>query len=132
MTVTSEPHWRQARIDVPNYQPKQAMWGDQFCQLVKYHAPIPSILEFHHSKPVFLQNRLYGNIKYGADLWLCSNCHDSVHEWLYWLLNMRRLMPHVGYAAREEATRTFEWYNSERIALGLPEIQLRADADSAR
>lgn len=102
--------------------PRQAPYRDHPCTLVRYHAPTPSTTEYHHSKPVFLQNRLYGEIRYGADTWLCSNCHDSVHEWLYWLLGMRRAEPHVGTAARAEAQRTYEWYTAEmvRVSKGSP------------
>jgi len=127
MTETSHRTWRQST----NQQPKQAPFGDHPCVLVSYHAPTPSVTEFHHSKPVFMQNRLYGNIQYGADTWLCSNCHDSVHEWIYWLVGMRRNMPNVGRAAKAEAERTVAWYDAERERLGLPLRQLgAADAES--
>ena len=116
MTETSHRTWRQN----VNQQPKQAPFRDHACELVEYHAPTPSVVEFHHSKPVMLQNRLYGHIQYPADTWLCSNCHDSVHEWIYWRLGMRRNMPHVGRAAKAEAERTLAWYNDERLRLGLP------------
>lgn len=115
-----ERQWRQGGLDVSNNQPKQAPFRDHNCELVQYHAPEPSVVEYHHTKPVFLQNRLYGNIQYGPDLWLCANCHDSVHEWIYWLIGMRNNMPHVGRAAKAEAERTVEWYRSERQRLGLP------------
>lgn len=87
------------------------------CELVAYHAPAPVVTEYHHSKPVYLQNRLYGRIVYPADLWLCSNCHEAVHAWLYWLMGERKQPPHIGHRARAEAERTFEWYLSERSGM---------------
>lgn len=100
-------------------QPRTAPFGEKPCTLVAYHAPVPTLTEYHHSKPVFLQNRLYGKIVYGPDTYLCSNCHDSVHEWLYWLLGERRVIPMVGRNARAEAQRTYDWYMAERERLGL-------------
>jgi hypothetical protein len=72
------------------------------------------ITEYHHTKPVFLQNRLYGAIEYGPDLWVCSNCHEAIHAWLYWLLGERKEPPNIGRAAKAEAERTFDWYTTER------------------
>jgi hypothetical protein len=95
----------------------RAFAQDHACQLVSYHAPEPIITEYHHTKPVYLQNRLYGRILYGADLWLCSNCHESVHAWLYWLLGERKQPPHIGRAAKAEAERTFAWYTAEAAKL---------------
>lgn len=89
------------------------------CQLVTYHAPTPVVTEYHHRKPVFLQNRLYGRIVHGADLWVCSNCHEAIHAWLYWLLGERREPPNIGRNAKAEAERTFAWYTAERERLGL-------------
>ena len=94
--------------------PLTAFAGDgRACELVKYHAPEPVMLEFHHTKPVFLQNRLWGQITYGPDLWVCSNCHDAIHAWLYWLFGERREPTHIGRAARAEAERTYAWYTAE-------------------
>lgn len=88
----------------------KAFAAAQPCTLVAYHAPTPVITEFHHSKPVFLQNRVYGQIRFGADTWLCSNCHEAVHAWLYWLLGERKEPPNCGRAAKAEAERTYRWY----------------------
>lgn len=92
----------------------RAFAAAQPCSLVGYHAPAPVVTEFHHSKPVFLQNRLYGQIRYGADMWLCSNCHEAVHAWLYWLLGERKQPPNIGRAAKAEAERTYLWYLEAR------------------
>jgi hypothetical protein len=98
---------------------RTAFFEERPCALVAYHAPTPVMVEIHHSKPVYLQNRLYGKIQFAADLPLCSNCHDAVHAWLYWLLGERRQPPYCGRAAKAEAQRTFDWYMSERERLGL-------------
>lgn len=88
------------------------------CMLVTYHAPEPVMTEYHHSKPVFLQNALYGRIVYGPDLYVCSNCHDAIHAWLYWLLGQHRMPERIGRAAKAEAQRTLYWYISEKRRLG--------------
>jgi hypothetical protein len=96
-------------------QPRTAFHVDRPCQLNRYHAPEPVMTEFHHRRPVFLQNRLYGRVRYGPDLWVCSNCHDSIHAWLYWLLGEHRRPPYIGRNAKAEAQRTFNWYVLERM-----------------
>lgn len=98
-------------------EPRKAFVDDETCQLVTYHAPEPVVVEYHHQKPVFLQNRLYGRILYGPSLWVCSSCHDSIHAWLYWLLGEHRQPPRIGRAAKAEAERTFRWYEDERARL---------------
>jgi hypothetical protein len=98
-------------------QQREAFFEDQPCELLTYHAPRPVMVEYHHDKPVFLQNRLYGRILYGASDYYCSNCHDSVHAWLYWLLGERRKPPYMGRAAMASAQKTFEWFCSERVRL---------------
>lgn len=98
---------------------RKAFADEQTCELVTYHAPRPVMTEYHHQKPVFLQDRLYGRILYGPSLWVCGNCHDAIHAWLYWLLGEHRKPVGVGYAAKAEAERTFAWYTSERERLGL-------------
>jgi hypothetical protein len=94
--------------------PRKAFWTDQSCQLVAYHAPTPVMTEYHHQKPVFLQDRLWGEIRFGPSLWVCGNCHDAIHAWLYWLLGEHRQPPYVGRAAKAEAQRTFEWFMTEK------------------
>lgn len=103
-----------------SHAPLTAFFDDRSCQLVDYHAPRPVMTEHHHTKPVFLQNKLYGKVPYGPELWLCSNCHDAVHAWLYWLLGERKQPPYIGRAAKAEAQATYDWYMAERKRLGLP------------
>ena len=91
-------------------EPKTAYADQQSCRLLTYHAPAPVVIEYHHSKPVFLQNRAYGHIVHAPDLWVCSNCHEAIHAWLYWLLGERRQPPAIGRAAKAEAERTYQWW----------------------
>ncbi len=99
-------------------QQRTAFFEDRPCVLLAYHAPRPVMTEFHHSKPSFLQMRLYGKLFYGPDTYYCSNCHDSVHAWLYWLLGERSKPPYMGRAAMASAKSIFEWYTSERARVG--------------
>ena len=101
---------------------RKAFADERSCQLVTYHAPKPVMLEYHHQKPVELQNRLYGRILYGPSLWVCGNCHDAVHAWLYWLLGEHREPTDVGRAAKAEAQRTFDWYLSEAVRQGREDL----------
>lgn len=95
-------------------RPRTASAADQPCQAYKYHAPIPVRTQFHHTKPVYLQNRLYGKIIYGPELWVCGTCHDSIHEWLGWLLGeSRRPNPEPGYKIKYLAEETYSWYMGE-------------------
>src|SRR5690348_2139849 len=98
--------------------PYSAFFEVQTCELLKYHGPRPVMTQHHHQKPIFLQNRLYGKIVYGPSLWVCSNCHDSIHAWLYYLLGEHQKPPYIGRAAKEEAERTMAWYLSEAERLG--------------
>ncbi len=100
-------------------QPRTAFAVLRPCTLATYHAPTPVLTEYHHSKPVFLQNRLYGKIIYGADVWACGNCHDAVHAWLYWLLGERAQPPYMGRNTKAEAERTYVWYLAERERLAI-------------
>lgn len=107
-----QPENRHAPTALPS--PVTAFAPDQECELVSYHAPGPVVVEHHHAKPVFLQERLYGTTRYGPSLWVCGNCHDAIHAWLYHLLGERVQPPHIGYAAKAEAERTYLWYTSEQ------------------
>lgn len=91
------------------------------CELYAHTAP-PVVIrtQYHHSKPVFLQNELYGRIVYPADTWLCGLCHDSVHETLDWMLGKgRQPNPLPGRKTYAEAERTYDWYVAEKERLGL-------------
>lgn len=83
------------------------------CELYAYHSPRPSRTQGHHRHAVYLQNEVYGRIKDPELLWVCGTCHDSIHDWLSWLLGRaRRPSPEPGYKAKREAQRTFDWYTA--------------------
>lgn len=83
------------------------------CELYTDHgSATPVITQGHHLYPVFLQNRVYGEIRLPKLMWLCGTCHDSVHAQLYWLLG-ERAAPQVlvPRRARQRALTAFEWYS---------------------
>lgn len=93
------------------YELREARASDRPCQLYSYHAPTPARTQGHHRYPVYLQNRVYGQIQNGELLWCCGTCHDNIHEWLGWLLKeTREPSPHPGRLAKAEAKRTYDWY----------------------
>ncbi len=95
---------------------RTASAAERPCELYAWHAPPVVITEGHHRHPVYLQNRVYGQIRDSELLWLCSNCHEATHAWLYWLMNERREpRPHPPPRARAEAHRTYAWYTAAMI-----------------
>ncbi len=97
-------------------EPRTASAAERPCELYVYHAPTVVVTEGHHRRPVYLQNRVYGQIRDPELLWLCSNCHESVHAWLYWLMGERREPnPHPPPRAKTEAQRTLHWYAAATI-----------------
>lgn len=83
------------------------------CELYEYHAPRVIRTQGHHVEPVYLQNRIYGHIENNRLMWVCGNCHDSIHEWLSWLLGeAREPSPHPGWKAKAEAQKAFDWYKA--------------------
>lgn len=87
------------------------------CQLYAYHQPRPTRTQGHHRYPVYLQNRVFGRIALPELLWLCGTCHDSVHDWISWLLGeARKPDPEPGRLAKTEARRTVDWYLQEMAA----------------
>jgi hypothetical protein len=88
-----------------------ATFNDRPCQLHEYHAPRPSRTQGHHRHPVYLQNKVYGEIRDPELLWVCGTCHDNIHEWLSYLLGERREpRPHPGRHAQREAQLTHDWF----------------------
>lgn len=94
--------------------PLTAQAADKPCSLYAHSGyPRPSRTQYHHSRPVYLQDRVYGQIRYPADTWLCGNCHDSVHDVIGWLLGeTRKPNPMPGRNAIAEAKRTVAWYHA--------------------
>jgi len=93
-------------------EPRSARAVDQPCSLYAHTvSPVPLRTQFHHSKPVYLQNRVYGEIRFGPDTWLCGLCHDAVHETIDWLLGEgREPNPLPGRKTRALAETTVAWY----------------------
>lgn len=92
-------------------KPREAKAADKPCELYTYHAPVPSRTQGHHRHPVYLQNRVYGRIQDSELMWVCGTCHDSIHEWLGYLLGeSRRPDPEPGRYAKREAQATYDWY----------------------
>lgn len=105
--------------DHPEYEhaPATATASSRPCELYRYHAPAPVRTQGHHRHPVYLQNRLFGRIVDNELLWVCGTCHDSVHEWVAYLLGeARRPSPEPGRLAKAEAERTVDWYRAQLAA----------------
>lgn len=96
--------------------PRTAPAAEHPCELRGYHVPKPLRTQYHHSRPVYLQNRVYGRIVHPADLWVCGTDHDSLHTVIDWLLGEGR-EPTVdpGRLVLTQARSTVKWY---RDALG--------------
>jgi hypothetical protein len=92
--------------------PRTAQAAEKPCQLYAHSdPPRPTRTQGHHRHPVYLQNRVYGQIRDPELLWLCGLCHDSVHDWISWLLGeARKPEPEPGWKAKAEAQRTVDWY----------------------
>lgn len=60
------------------------------CALYLDHgSAVPSVTQAHHVFPVYLQHRLWGEVRDRTLLHLCGTCHDNVHAWLYWITGER-------------------------------------------
>lgn len=102
----------------PPEQTRTAFATTQPCVLVATHVPTPLMTEYHHTKPVYLQNRLYGHVQFGPDLWVCSNCHDSIHAWIYYLMGEHQRPPGSTHTAAYRAARaTVDWFNAEKARI---------------
>lgn len=94
---------------------REALADERPCQVVLYHAPRPSRTQGHHIFPVYLQNGVYGRVRYGDLLWCCGTCHDSIHDWIAFLLkDAREPRPHPGRHAKVIAAAVVAWYLAER------------------
>lgn len=98
--------------------PLSAPAAEKPCQLHRYHRPRVVRTQGHHRHPVYLQNRVYGRIRDPELLWVCGTCHDSIHEWLSWLLGeARKPNPEPGTRAKDEATASALWYSEARLTI---------------
>jgi hypothetical protein len=93
------------------------------CQLYRTHAPRPTRTQWHHRFPEYLQRRVWGETRVEDPpmpssphmLWLCGTCHDSVHDWISYLVDgWRRPDPPPGTSVRREAQHAVAMY---RLAL---------------
>lgn len=102
----------------PSPEPRTAPAALRPCVLYAHTAsPRPSRTQGHHRHPVYLQNRVYGRIEDPELLWACGLCHDSIHDWISWLLREARVPdPWPSPRARAEAERTVEWYRATLAA----------------
>jgi hypothetical protein len=92
-------------------EPRTAPAAEHPCQLHRYHRPRPLRTQYHHSKPEYLQRRLWGEVRHGPDTWLCGTDHDSLHTVIDWLLGEgREPTVNPGRRVLAEATRTVDWY----------------------
>lgn len=98
-------------LAVPAYEAQAA---EKPCALYAHSSsPVPTRTQGHHRHPVYLQNRVYGEIRDTELLFLCGLCHDSVHDWIGWLLGeSRRPDPEPGWKAKAEAQRALDWYRA--------------------
>lgn len=82
------------------------------CELYAHvDSPRPLRTQGHHIHPVYLQNRIYGQIRDPQLKYLCGLCHDAVHEVIDWLLGEgRQPNPAPGRKTLAEARRTVDWY----------------------
>lgn len=96
---------------------RTARAADKPCALYRYHAPQVVRTQGHHTRPVYLQNRVYGRIQDPDLMWLCGSCHDAVHEGISWMLGeARKPEPMPGRLALAEARRTVAWYQAALAA----------------
>lgn len=91
------------------------------CELYRYHAPKPSRTQGHHRKPLYLQKRVFNEVRDHEIMWLCGTCHDSTHDWLDWLLGeARKPDPEPGRKAKAEAKVSYDWYVATTTGLVMP------------
>lgn len=94
--------------------PRTARADDKPCSLYAHScAPIPARTQGHHRHPVYLQNRVYGQIRDSELMYVCGTCHDNIHEVIGWLLGeSREPSPMPGWKTHREAERTVDWYRA--------------------
>lgn len=92
--------------------PLQAQAASKPCTLYSDHGSARyCVTEGHHLFPEYLQKRVYGQTVLKNTVWLCSNCHENVHAWLYFLLGERqRPAPEPPIRAKRLAIQAYDWY----------------------
>lgn len=80
----------------------------------------PAFTQGHHRWPVYLQNRLWGEVRDQSLIWLCGTCHDNLHGWLYYIMGERKYTYEqaqiVPPRAKDGAYAVVDWYESQRAA----------------
>lgn len=95
---------------------RTAQAAEKPCAMYRHLWPRPTRTQGHHRHPVYLQNRVYGKIRDSELLYLCGLCHDSVHDWLSYLLGEgRKPNPEPGPRIKAEAKLSYEWYKSFQV-----------------
>lgn len=90
---------------------KAARATEQPCQLYTRHIPKVVRTDGHHRHPIYLQNRVYGQLRDTELLWVCGSCHDAIHAYLSWMLGeAEQPSPMPGYNAIREAKYSYAWY----------------------
>lgn len=80
----------------------------------------PSRTQGHHRRPVYLQMRLWGEVRIHDLKWACGTDHDSTHAWIDWLLGeARKPDPEPPPRCKAEAQAVVDWYRAERAAQGM-------------
>ena len=99
-------------------EPRTAQASERPCEMYVHRtAPIPTRTQGHHRHPVYLQNRVYGRIRDTDLLWLCGTCHDSIHDWISFLLvEARKPMIIPGPRVRREAESVVAWFHAAGAA----------------
>ena len=94
---------------------ERALARDKPCEIYSHRcAPYPSRTQGHHLYPVYLQKRLWGEVRLHDRVWACGLCHDSIHDWIDWQLGeARQPLPHPGRNHRRYAEMALEWYRAE-------------------
>ncbi len=105
---------RVQRWPAPEGSARQADAEKRPCELHTYHSPVVVRTQGHHVFPVYLQMRLWQELRLQELLWICGTGHDSLHAWLPWALTETRNRPLVRSGARtmDQVERVVEWYRS--------------------
>lgn len=88
------------------------------CEMYADHGSAePAYTQGHHLRPLFLQKRLWGEVRDETLWWLCGTCHDNLHGWLYALLGEWSTPPlPPPPRARRAAQQVLDWYQAAAAA----------------
>ena len=91
---------------------------DAPCELYRDHGSArPCRTQSHHRFPLYLQKRLWGEIRLQDRIAVCGTCHDNIHAYLDWLLGEAyEPRPHPPARAKTEAQRVLAWFVNAQAA----------------